>query len=130
MSSRNEIKAAINEAVQTVGKSFDHLCLLADVEALTTMMDDDVNELAGEAYERNSGKPGYRWGRIKGGIGFHGDKIEVEHPRVRSKDMGAEMPLPSWQEKAYRQLHILENALERHRNRNADASLDHQAKVA
>ena len=50
MSGRNEIKAAVNEAVQTVGKSFENLCLLAGVEALTTMTDDDVNELAGEAY--------------------------------------------------------------------------------
>ena len=32
--------------------------------------------------------------------------------------------------KAYKQLHILETALERRRNRNADASLDHQAKIA
>ena len=32
--------------------------------------------------------------------------------------------------KACRRLHILENALERHRNRNAGASLDHQAKAA
>ena len=100
MSSRNDLKAAVSEAVQTVGKSFENLCLLAGVDALATMMDDDVNELADEAYERNSSKPGYRWGRTKGRVGFHGGKVEIERPRVRSKATGAEMPLPSWQEAA------------------------------
>ena len=100
LSSRNELTSAVNEAIQTVGQSFENLCLLAGVKALTTMMDDDVNELAGEAYERNSGKPGYRWGRAKGRVGFHGGKVEIERPRVRSKATGAEMPLPSWQEAA------------------------------
>ena len=90
LSSRNELKAAVSEAARTVGKSFEKLCLLAGVDALATMMDDDVNELAGKAYGHNSGKPGYRWGRIK--------------------------------------LHILGASLERHQNRNADASLHHQAK--
>lgn len=64
------------------------------------MMDKDAKELAGEAYERDAGKPGYRWGRAKGRIGFHGGKIEVERPRVRLKATGKEMPLPSWQEAA------------------------------
>ena len=61
------------------------------------MMDEDARELAGEAYERDAGKPGYRWGRAKGRIGFHRGKIEVESPWVRSKATGKEMSLPSWQ---------------------------------
>lgn len=36
LSSRNEIKAAVNEAVQTVGQGFENLCLLAGVKVLST----------------------------------------------------------------------------------------------
>ena len=56
LSSRNEIKTAVIEALQTVRQSFENLCLLAGVDALSTMMDEDANELAGEAYEREAGK--------------------------------------------------------------------------
>ena len=58
LSSRNEIKSAVNEALQTVGQSLENLCLLASAEALSTMMDKNARELAGEAYERDAGKPG------------------------------------------------------------------------
>ena len=47
MPSSNEIKSAVNEALQTVGQSFENLCLLAGVDALSTMMDEDAKELAG-----------------------------------------------------------------------------------
>src|SRR5262249_58592988 len=36
-----------------------------------------------------------RWGRTKGKIGFHGGKVAVHRPRVRSYD-GHEVALPTW----------------------------------
>ena len=63
LSSRNEIKTAVNEAIQTVGQSFENLCLLAGVDALSGMMDEDAKELAGEAYERDAGRHPGRHGR-------------------------------------------------------------------
>jgi len=31
-------------------------------------------------------------------VGFHGGKVELERPRVRSKTTGTELALPSWKE--------------------------------
>ena len=41
------------------------------------------------------GRIGHRWGRTKGKIGFHGGKVAVHRPRVRSYD-GHEVALPTW----------------------------------
>ena len=38
---------------------------------------------------------GHRWGTTEGKIGFHGGKVTVHRPRVRSFD-GHEVALPSW----------------------------------
>ena len=42
------------------------------------------------------GKDGQRWGKTKGKVGFHGGKVEVERPRVRTRQ-GGEISLPSWE---------------------------------
>jgi hypothetical protein len=41
-------------------------------------------------------KAGHRWGKTSGKIGFHGGKVSLARPRVRSRD-GQEMALPSWE---------------------------------
>ena len=58
----------------------------------------DVTALAGEAHARDTDKPGYRWGRTCGRLGFHGGKVELERPRVCSKVTGKELALPGWRE--------------------------------
>jgi len=44
---------------------------------------------------RGGGRVGHRWGTTEGKIGFHGGKVTVHRPRVRSFD-GHEVALPSW----------------------------------
>ena len=44
----------------------------------------------------SDGKEGCRWRRTKGKLGFHGGKIELERPRVRTR-AGSEIALPSWE---------------------------------
>ena len=60
------------------------------------MMEGDAARLCGVRDGRDDGKNGYRWGRAKGKLGFHGGKIEVERPRVRAL-AGGEIALPSWE---------------------------------
>ncbi len=60
-------------------------------------MSEDVTRFAGDRYEHCPEKPGYRWGQSKVQVGFHGGKIDVERPRVRSKATGKEMALPGWE---------------------------------
>lgn len=98
LTSHNDLTSAVAGAWEAVGQSFDQFCLLAGVSALSEMMEADVTALAGEAHARNMEKPGHRWGRTRGRLGFHGGKVELERPRVRSKVTGKELTLPSWQE--------------------------------
>lgn len=100
LTSGSDLSSAVEGAWEAVGQSFDQFCLLAGVSALNEMMAEDVTKLAGSAHARNSDKPGYRWGRTHGRLGFHGGKVDLERPRVRSKSTGKELPLPSWREAA------------------------------
>jgi len=98
LASRAEMTAAVEESWDAVGESFEQFCLIAGLSSLTQMLGEDAKALAGDPHARAADKPGHRWGRTKGQLGFHGGKIELERPRVRSKTSGKELPLPSWQE--------------------------------
>jgi putative transposase len=91
------VPATVEEAWQDVGASFERLCLTAGIATLTAMMEEDAAKLCGARYRREDGKAASRWGKTKGKLGFHGGSVDVERPRVRSRD-GKEMALPSWQE--------------------------------
>ena len=68
--------------------------------AVLSLLSRDATALAGAPHARAADKPGYRWGRTRGSVGFHGGKVEMERPRVRSKATGKELPLSSWKEAA------------------------------
>jgi putative transposase len=88
-------EAAVAEAWQRVGASFERFCLTAGVSALNRMMEQDAVELCGPRYGHKDGKAGHRWGTTPGKIGFHGGKVSLDRPRVRARD-GQELALPSW----------------------------------
>jgi putative transposase len=98
LASKTEMNAAVEEAWEAVGESFEQFCLIAGLSSLTQMLDEDAHTLAGALHARAGDKPGYRWGHTKGRLGFHGGKIELKRPRIRSKTTGRELPLPSWSE--------------------------------
>ena len=89
-------EAAVAEAWQRVGASFERFCLTAGVSAMSRMMEQDAIELCGPRYGHKDGKAGYRWGKTQGKIGFHGGKVSLDRPRVRARD-GQELGLPSWE---------------------------------
>jgi putative transposase len=88
-------KEAVGKAWDEVSASFERFCLAAGIEALGAMMEQDAQEACGARHGRGKGRRGYRWGRTRSKIGFHGGKVELERPRVRSL-AGQELPLPSW----------------------------------
>ena len=96
LASRPEMATAVEDAWQAVGASFEQFCLVAGLSSLTQMLEEDARELAGEAHARDAAKPGYRWARTTGRVGFHGGKVALQRPRVRSKTTGKELALPSW----------------------------------
>jgi transposase-like protein len=88
--------ASVETAWEDVHSSFERFCLTAGVAALEQMLREDAERLAGPRHSRNPERGGRRWGAAKGKIGFHGGKVDVRRPRVRSAS-GCEVPLPSWQ---------------------------------
>ena len=95
LTSGANLTAAVEEARDAVGASFEHFCLMAGRASLTQMLEEDAMALTGAPHARAADKPGHRWGRTKGPVGFHGGKVEVERPRVRAKATGKVLPLPS-----------------------------------
>ena len=100
LASTADLTTAVEEARDAVGASFEHFCLMAGLASLTQMLEEDAMALAGAPHARAADKPGYRWRRAKGSVGFHGGKVELERLRVRSKTTGKELTLPSWKEAA------------------------------
>lgn len=86
----------VGKAMEEVSASFERFCLAAGIEALGEMMQRDAAEACGARHSRVEARRGYRWGRTRGKIGFHGGKVDIERPRVRDF-AGREMPLPSWE---------------------------------
>ena len=85
----------LEAAWQDVDGSFERFCLVAGIEAMEQMLCEDAQRLTGERHSRGRERCGHRWGATKGKIGFHGGKVAVRRPRVRSHD-GQEVQLPTW----------------------------------
>ena len=84
------------DAMDAVRLSVDRLCLVAGVEALAEMMEEDATTVCGARHRRHGNRRGYRWGHTQSEIGYHGGRVKVQRPRVRdhaSKEVGLE----SWQ---------------------------------
>src|SRR5271165_4194385 len=88
--------ASIETAWQDVRSSFERFCLTAGVAALEQMLEKDAEQLAGPRHGRHPERASRRWGATTGKIGFHGGKVDVRRPRIRSL-AGREVPLPNWQ---------------------------------
>ena len=100
LTSDTDPTSAVDAAWGAVGQRFDRFCLVAGVAALSGMMEDDVQALAGNAHARSADQPGYRCGRTKGRLGLHGGKVALARPRMRSQATRQELPLPSWRQAA------------------------------
>jgi hypothetical protein len=86
----------IEDAWQDVGASFERFCLTTGIATLSSMLESDAAELCGLRHGRDPARTGHRWGRTQGKIGFHGGRVSVDRPRVRSRD-GGEVRLASWE---------------------------------
>ena len=92
---RIPLAPSLETAWRGVESSFECFCLTAGVGALERMLSDDAEQLAGAPHSRSEGRVGHRWGLTKGKVGFHGGRVSVHRPRVRSYE-GQEVQLPTW----------------------------------
>ena len=84
---------SLEAAWRDVDSSFERFCLTAGIGAIEQMLCEDAQRLAGPRHSRGD-RVGQRWGATKGKLGFHGGKVVVCRPRVRSE--GQEVALPTW----------------------------------
>src|SRR5260370_401470 len=84
------------EALANISASFEVFCLGYGMEELAEMMDHDAQAACGPRHARGHDTRAHRWGKTRGKIGFHGGKVEIERPRLRSFE-GKEQALPSWE---------------------------------
>jgi len=89
---------SLEEAFGDVQASVERFCLMAGIEVLQDMMEQDARKACGgQRHARNAGRQAYRWGTTTSVLGYQGGKVSVQRPRVRSTD-GQELTLPSWEE--------------------------------
>jgi len=93
MTSPMTLVPSLEAAWRDVDISFERFCLTAGIGAIEQMLCEDAQRLAGPRHSRGE-RVGHRWGATKGQIGFHGGKVAVRRPRVRSE--GHEVALPTW----------------------------------
>ena len=93
--SAKRLVPSLETAWRDVDSSFERFCLTAGIGALEQMLGEDTQRLAGRRHSRGRGRAGQRWGTTQGKIGFHGGKVDVRRPRLRSYD-GHEVELPTW----------------------------------
>src|SRR3954471_9904363 len=82
-------------AFEEVQSSFDKFCLIAGIEALQELLQEEASVICGDRHQRHDGRRGRRWGQTKSQVGFHGGRVGVDRPRVRSCEGKQELVLPS-----------------------------------
>jgi len=86
----------LGDAMDEVRLSVDRFCLLAGIEALREMMEEDATAVCGARHRRHGERRGYRWGTTASEIAYHGGRVKVRRPRVRDRS-GKEVSLESWE---------------------------------
>lgn len=89
---------SLDEAFADVQTSVERFCLMAGIEVLQDMMEQDARRACGgQRYARSADRQAYRWGTTTSVLGYQGGKVSVQRPRVRTA-AGEEVTLPSWAE--------------------------------
>ena len=95
LGSVTEERNAVKTAFQEVQSSFENFCLLAGIEAFQDLLEEEAADLCGERHQRHEDRRGRRWGKARSPVAFHGGRIDIERPRVRTPDGQQELELPS-----------------------------------
>src|SRR4051812_28103787 len=88
--------SAVAVAFENVRSSFDKFCLIAGIEALQELLQEEASALCGERHQRHAGRRGRRWGEIRSPVAFHGGRGGGGRPRGRRRGGGEGMGLPRW----------------------------------
>ncbi len=68
------------------------------LDAVNDMLQNEVNELAGERYKHDEGNPNKRWGSNPGSVYLGDKKVPINVPRVRNCNESSEVELNSYKQ--------------------------------
>lgn len=86
----------LKAAFHAIQSSFESFCLLAGIEAFQDLLEEEAAELCGERHQRHDARRGRRWGTTTSPVAFHGGRVGVQRPRVRTPDGRQELELASF----------------------------------
>jgi len=117
----------MSEMLFDVAKAIEQTASQAGLLMMKALIDEEVEQLAGERYSHNRNRQTVRWGNDEGHVIFAGRKVAMEKPRLRSKDRRQEISLSRWNAFAhpYRmQQAVSERILRRVSTRDYEGVLD------
>jgi len=76
---------------------FASFCTAVGIQALMTMMNQDVEVVAGPKGKHDPNRTAYRHGSQPTTISMGNQRLAIERPRVRSIDTNQELPIPSYE---------------------------------
>jgi hypothetical protein len=96
LASASSISEMKEVAWDEVKKSVESFYLMAGVESLMKVFEEDAAYVFGPRQRRGARKRGHHWGTTRGKFGFHGGTIDVDRPRVRDRK-DKEITLKTWE---------------------------------
>jgi len=79
-----------------VAKAIEQTASQAGLLMMKALIDEEVEQLAGQRYRHQPDRKAIRWGNDEGHVIFAGRKVAMEKPRVRSYDGNQEICLSRW----------------------------------
>lgn len=73
------------EIVGMLQQGVGHLLREAGLALMRQVMEEEVRQLAGERHQQHEGRKAHRWGSESGYCVIDGQKVPIEHARVRAK---------------------------------------------
>jgi transposase-like protein len=86
----------MSEALFDVAKAIEQTASEAGLLLMKSLIDEEVEQLAGGRYRHNPDRQAVRWGKEQGHVIFSGRKVAMEKPRVRTCDGAEEFELRRW----------------------------------
>ena len=107
-----QVTVALAELAGAAREGLLALAVGTGLGVLGSLLDADVQRLAGPKGRHNPARAAVRHGTQPGKVTLGGRRVRVDRPRVRSADGAVELPLPTWQ--AFASTELLDQlALER-----------------
>lgn len=86
----------MSELLFDVAKAIEQTASQAGLLMIKALIDEEVEQLAGQRYRHQPDRKAIRWGNDEGHVIFAGRKVAMDKPRVRSYDGSQEICLSRW----------------------------------